>query len=32
MGYNAARELFINLGMEIPQNEEEEIKKCIWDI
>ena len=32
MGYNAAKELFINLGMEIPQNEEEEIKKCIWDI
>lgn len=32
MGYNAARELFINLGMEYPKSEEQEPEKCIWDI
>lgn len=32
MGYNAARELFINLGMEYPTSEEKEPEKCIWDI
>lgn len=32
MGYNAARELFINLGMEYPKNEHHKIEKCIWDI
>lgn len=32
MGYNAARELFINLGMEYPKNENQKLEKCIWDI
>ncbi|MBR2579501.1 MAG: HPr(Ser) kinase/phosphatase [Clostridia bacterium] len=33
MGYNAARELFINLGMEYPNTtESDKIEKCIWDI
>ncbi len=33
MGYNAARELFINLGMEYPSlADEEKIEKCIWDV
>lgn len=33
MGYNAARELFINLGMEYPNSVSEgKIEKCIWDI
>lgn len=31
MGYNAARELFISLGMEYPGNSPE-MEKCIWDI
>lgn len=31
MGYNAARELFINLGMEYPKVEPE-MEKCIWDV
>ncbi len=31
MGYNAARELFISLGMEYP-NSNPEMEKCIWDI
>ena len=31
MGYNAARELFITLGMEYPGSSPE-IEKCIWDI
>ena len=32
MGYNAARELFINLGMECPRPDEKELETCIWDI
>lgn len=32
MGYNAARELFINLGMEYPKADNHKIKKCIWDL
>jgi len=32
MGYSAARELFINLGMPSPNTENEKIEKCIWDI
>ncbi len=32
MGYNAARELFINLGMEYPKSDNHKIKKCIWDL
>ena len=32
MGYNAARELFINLGMEYPKSGNHKIKKCIWDL
>ena len=33
MGYNAARELFINLGMEYPSTiESDKVEKCIWDI
>ncbi len=32
LGYNAARELFINLGMEYPKPEDHKIEKCIWDI
>ncbi len=32
MGYSAARELFINLGMPSPNSENEKIEKCIWDI
>ncbi|MDO4199934.1 MAG: HPr(Ser) kinase/phosphatase [Clostridia bacterium] len=33
MGYNAARELFINLGMEYPNTtESNKMEKCIWDI
>ncbi len=33
MGYNAAKELFVNLGMEYPNpSENTEIRKCIWDI
>lgn len=31
MGYNAARELFISLGMEYPGSEPE-MEKCMWDI
>ncbi len=31
MGYNAARELFITLGMEYPGSSPE-MEKCIWDI
>lgn len=31
MGYNAARELFINLGMEYPESEPK-MEKCIWDV
>ena len=32
LGYNAARELFISLGMEYPKIENPKIEKCIWDI
>ncbi|MBR0423209.1 MAG: HPr(Ser) kinase/phosphatase [Clostridia bacterium] len=33
LGYNAARELFINLGMDYPKQEPSpEAEKCIWDI
>ena len=33
LGYNAARELFINLGMDYPKQETPpEAEKCIWDI
>lgn len=32
LGYNAARELFINLGMEYPKSENPKLEKCIWDI
>ncbi|MBQ6143555.1 MAG: HPr(Ser) kinase/phosphatase [Clostridia bacterium] len=33
LGYNAARELFINLGMDYPKHEPSlEAEKCIWDI
>lgn len=32
LGYNAARELFINLGMEYPKTEKNQLEKCIWDI
>lgn len=33
MGYNAARELFINLGMEYPSlTDEGKVEKCIWDV
>ena len=32
MGYSAARELFINLGIQSPSTEDEKIKKCIWDV
>ena len=32
LGYSAARELFINLGMQCPVSEKKKIKKCIWDI
>lgn len=33
LGYNAARELFINLGMDYPgQTTPPEAEKCIWDI
>lgn len=31
MGYNAARELFISLGMEYPGSSSE-MEKCMWDI
>ncbi len=31
LGYNAARELFISLGMEYPVSQPE-MEKCIWDI
>ena len=31
MGYNAARELFINLGVEYP-NSDPKIEKCSWDV
>ena len=32
LGYSAARELFINLGMQCPVSEEKKVKKCLWDI
>ncbi len=32
MGYNAARELFLNLGIEYSQSDEPKIEKCIWDL
>lgn len=32
LGYSAARELFINLGMQYPHSEDKRIEKCIWDI
>ena len=33
LGYNAAKELFKNLGMQYPDSgEEKPAKKCIWDI
>lgn len=33
LGYNAARELFLNLGMDYPVSEKnEKLEKCIWDI
>ncbi len=32
LGYSAARELFINLGMPSPNAQKEKIEKCIWDI
>lgn len=36
LGYNAARELFINLGMDYPGQEQQQLtgesEKCIWDI
>lgn len=33
MGYNAAKELFNNLGMEYPSSmETQTVEKCIWDI
>lgn len=32
LGYNAARELFINLGMEYPKSKTPKIEKCIWDL
>ncbi len=32
LGYSAARELFINLGMECPKPENEKLERCIWDI
>lgn len=32
MGYNAARELFINLGMEYSKPSDNKIEKCLWDL
>ncbi len=32
LGYNAAKELFVNLGMEYPKTEKQKLEKCIWDI
>ena len=32
LGYNAAKDLFKNLGMEYPESKNPKIKKCIWDI
>lgn len=32
LGYSAARELFINLGMECPMPENQKLEKCIWDV
>lgn len=31
LGYSAARELFINLGMQCPVPSEPKVKKCVWD-
>lgn len=32
MGYNAARELFINLGMDYSKPADNKIEKCLWDL
>lgn len=32
LGYNATRELCINLGMQVPPSNEKKSKKCLWDI
>ena len=32
LGFNAAQELFSSLGMKAPEQNSEEIEKCLWDI
>lgn len=32
LGYSAARELFINLGVPSPHIQNEKVEKCIWDV